>query len=108
MRIALALAIVGCLFMSSCVTYGFIAGDGWNELVKLWNLPWGKVSLADVYVGFALFLGWVIYREQSLVKSLIWIILVLTLGNAITCLYAAIALYQAKGNWQKFWLGNQV
>ena len=106
MRIPLALTTLGFILMTAIVIYGFAAGSGWTEVEKLWALPWGKVSFADVYTGFFLFIGWLLYREKNLGMSLIWILLILALGNAITCLYAAIALVQSEGDWKKFWLGK--
>ena len=106
MRAAFVLTATGFVLMMAFILYGFAAGSGWSEVDKLWALPWGKVSFADVYTGFFLFIGWLMYREKNLAVSVIWILLILALGNAITCLYAAIALFNSKGDWNQFWLGK--
>ena len=106
MRIAIVLTATGFVLMTAIIIYGFAAGAGWYEVDKLWALPWGKVSFADVYTGFFLFIGWLVHREKNLFTSLIWILLILALGNAITCLYACIALFRSKGDWNCFWLGK--
>nr|MBN1228314.1 DUF1475 family protein [Anaerolineae bacterium] len=63
--------------------------------------------LVDVYIGFLLFAGWIIFREQSLVRSLIWVVLLLVLGNLTACLYVFVALQTSNNNWRKFWLGRR-
>jgi hypothetical protein len=70
-------------------------------------MPWGQVSLVDVYVGFMLFSGWVVYREKSVLRSAVWIVAIIVLGNFTASLYALIALYRSQGDWHRFWLGNR-
>jgi hypothetical protein len=43
-------------------------------------MPWGIVSLVDLYTGFILFSIWIVYREQSWWRSLVWVVLMMTLG----------------------------
>jgi len=88
------------------LVYGFVYGDFFKEGSVLMSIVWGKVSLIDVYIGFFLFSGWVLFREQKRVIAVIWIVLFMILGNFATCLYATIALYKSKNNWKVFWLGR--
>jgi predicted small integral membrane protein len=69
-------------------------------------MPWGIVSLVDLYVGFTLFSGWIVYREQSLVRSVIWVALMMTLGFFTASLYTFIALQTSGGEWGRFWMGH--
>ena len=71
-------------------------------------LPWGIVSLVDLYVGFTLFAGWIIYREQSWPRSLVWIVLLMTLGFFTGALYTFIALQTSEGDWDRFWQGARL
>ena len=88
------------------LVYGFIAGDFFEEGSILFSMAWGKVSLIDVYIGFFLFSGWVLYREEKWLKAVLWIISIMVLGNFITCLYATIALYKSNNDFKRFWLGK--
>ncbi len=37
-----------------------------RKAAKLLAMPWGIVSLVDLYVGFALFSIWIVYREKAI------------------------------------------
>jgi hypothetical protein len=70
-------------------------------------MPWGIVSLVDLYVGFALFSGWIVFRERSWPRSLIWIALVMVLGFFTASLYVLLALRSSAGDWRRFWMGER-
>ena len=108
MNIAKAVVLLGVVAMAAILTYGFVVGDLRGEGRVLLSMPWGIVSLVDVYTGFILFSGWIVYREKSIVRSTIWIVLVMILGNLTASLYALIALYSSRGDWKRFWLGNRL
>ena len=107
MKIAKAVAVLGVLTMASILIYGFTVGDFGAEGQVLLSMPWGIVSLVDVYVGFILFSGWIVYREKSFARSLIWVILMMVLGFFTASLYVFIALNASGGDWKKFWMGNR-
>ena len=106
MNLAKVVAALGVLLMTIAIGYAFIAGDFASEGQALLAMPWGIVSLVDLYVGFTLFSGWIIYREQSWWRSVIWIGLLMTLGFFTGSLYALIALMTSRGDWTRFWLGR--
>ena len=106
MRIIKMLAIACTIIMLLTLVYGFIRGDFFKEGSMQISLAWGKVSLIDVYIGFFLFSGWVLYREERLLYAVLWIILILLLGNFITSLYVTIALFKSGEDFQRFWLGK--
>ena len=85
--------------------FGFSAGTLSQDGAALVKMPWGIVSLIDVYVGFILFCGWIVYREKNLLFALLLVIMVMVLGNFITSTYALWVLLRSQGNWKKFWLG---
>ena len=95
------------LVMGGVLIYAFAVGNFNEEGKTLLSLPWGIVSLVDLYVGFTLFAGWIIYREKSAVRSVIWVALLLIFGFFIGSLYALVALLTSKGNWHRFWLGRR-
>jgi Protein of unknown function (DUF1475) len=100
-------ALLGVLAMGGIIMYAFTVGNFSEEGSKLLAMPWGIVSMVDLYVGFTLFSGWIIYREKSLVRSIIWVFLMMVLGNFTASLYALIALLTSGGDWKRFWLGRQ-
>ena len=107
MSTAKAVAVLGVVAMASVLVYGFTVGDFGGEGQVLLSMPWGIVSLVDVCVGFILFSGWIVYRENSLVRSVVWIALVMILGNLTASLYALTALLASRGDWKRFWLGKR-
>ena len=93
--------------MGVLIGRALIDGSFWQEGSVLFGLAWGKVTLADLYAGFALFSGWVIFRERHWGRALVFVLLVMTLGNAFTCLYVLTALLRSRGSWKRFWLGHR-
>ncbi len=107
MKLAKAIALLGLLAMTAVLIYGFTAGDFLAEGSRLLEMPWGIVSLVDLYVGFTLFSGWIIYREKALLPALIWVILMMVLGFWAGALYTFLALQRSGGDWNRFWLGKR-
>jgi hypothetical protein len=106
MRIAKSISILGIIVMSIALINGFTSGDFFTEGSKLAAMPWGIVSLVDLYTGFVLFSCWIIYRERSLIVALAWTVAMMTLGFFAGSLYAFIALINSENDWRKFWLGK--
>jgi hypothetical protein len=107
MRAAIVLSGLFAAMMFALIARAFYVGSFWPECGVLYGLAWGKVTLADLYVGFALFSGWVIFREASMVRAVAFIGLVLILGNAFTTAYVFVALLKSRGSWSRFWLGHR-
>lgn len=107
MKIAKLMALVGLLAMTGVLGYGFTAGDFSGEGGQILSMPWGIVSLVDLYVGFMLFSGWVVYREKGGVRSVVWVILMMVLGFWTASLYALVALQTSHGDWKRFWMGRR-
>lgn len=100
------LLIGGCLVtMTAAITYGFVAGDFWREGRVIMRMPWGVISVIDVYAGGALFAGWIAARERSALRTAGWVVAIFVLGNWATSLYALIALRSSGGDATLFWLG---
>jgi hypothetical protein len=92
--------------MGAVLIYAFTQGDFATEGALLLSMPWGIVSLVDLYVGFILFSGWIIYREESLIRAIGWVFFVMVLGFFTASLYAFLALRASSGNWRRFWMGK--
>ena len=105
MNIAKIIAWLGVLSMAAVLIYGFTQGNFSQDGGALLANPWGVVSFVDLYVGFAIFSIWIVYREKSVGAAAIWVILMMVLGFFTGALYTLIALYKSQGDWHKFWLG---
>ena len=106
MKTAKIISLLGILAMTSVLIYGFTVGDFFGEGSRLMSMPWGIVSLVDLYTGFTLFSAWIIYRERSLPVAVLWTIAMMTLGFFAGSLYAFIALQNSGDDWRTFWLGK--
>ena len=107
MKIAKVLSLLGLLAMTGVLIYGFTVGDFAGEGARLLAMPWGIVSLVDLYVGFTLFSAWIVFRERSWPRSLVWVVLMTTLGFFTASLYTFLALQASGGDWHKFWFGRR-
>ena len=107
MKLAKAVALLGLLAMTAVLIYGFTVGNFREDGAALLSNPWGIVSIVDLYVGFILFSGWIIYREKSVLRSIIWVVLMMVLGFFTGSLYTLIALQTSGGDWRRFWMGNR-
>ena len=108
MRIGKIIALIGIVAMAGIIIYAFAAGNFSEEGNVLLSMPWGIVSLVDLYTGFTLFSVWIVYREKSVVRSVVWVFFMMTLGFFTASLYTFIALQTSKGDWQRFWMGKRV
>jgi hypothetical protein len=102
-KIISGLGIVGIGFG---LIYLFIWGNFLEEGKILLSIPWGVFTLFDIYVAFLAFCCWIIYREKSL-WSILWVLLVLSLGSLTICIYIFVALLRSKNDWHVFWHWNR-
>lgn len=107
MRIAKVVSLLGLLAMTVVLVYGFTVGSFSGEGGQLLSMPWGIVSLVDLYVGFTLFSAWIVYRERSAWRSVVWVALMMTLGFFAGSLYVFLALQASGGDWRRFWMGHR-
>lgn len=56
--------------------------------VDLGTDRWGLATLFDAYFGFIAFYLWVAYKEATLAKRAVWLLLLLSLGNFAMSGYA--------------------
>ena len=105
MKLAIVVSLL-CLFaMVFVLIYGFVVGDFLSDGAELLSNPWGIVSIVDLYVGFILFSGWIIFREKSILTAIIWVFFMMVLGFFTGALYTFLALQKSAGDWRSFWLG---
>ena len=107
MNIAKMISILGLLVMTIAILYAFAFGNFVVEGAWITSHPWGIVSLVDLYVGFTIFSLWIVYREKSLAAKIVWVALMMVLGNWTAALYVLLALNASRGDWKKFWMGRR-
>ena len=71
------------------------------------SLPWGIVSLVDLYSGFILIAIWMIYREENY-SSILWVFFLMTLGNLTTAIYVIYCINTSSNDIKKFFLGRNI
>ena len=106
MRTAKVISLIATITMGAGIAWALITGNFSEDGAKILSIPWGVVSLIDLYVGFIIFSLWIVYREKSLPSTILWVVLMMTLGFFTGALYVFIALQKSKGNWKLFWLGK--
>ena len=107
MNITKMISIIGLLVMTIAILYAFAFGNFVVEGAWITSHPWGIVSLVDLYVGFAIFSMWIVYREKSLAMAIAWAVLIMVLGNWTAAFYVLLALNASRGDWKKFWMGHR-
>ena len=105
MKAVSIVSFIGLIIMTIGIANAFISGDLATEGALILQIPWGIVSLVDLYTGFTLFSIWIVYREKSILAKIVWVGMMMVLGFWAGSLYMFIASLQAKGDWHKFWLG---
>ena len=58
--------------------------------------PWAVATLFDAYCGFLTFFVWVAYRERGLGVKILWLVLILLLGNIAMSFYVLLQLFRMK------------
>jgi hypothetical protein len=105
MKVAKIISLIGLAAMTVAILNAILNGNFAEEGAWIISHPWGVTSLVDLYVGFVLFSMWIVYREKSLVSKVIWVALMMILGNWTAALYVFLALNASHGDWHKFWMG---
>lgn len=100
------LALIGTAVMGCALVYGFTVGSFWTEGAAITSMPWGVISIIDVYTGGALIAGWIAFRERSWPRTLLWALLIFGLGHFATSVYTALAARESAGDWTRFWFGR--
>jgi hypothetical protein len=88
----------GLKIFSITVLVAMVAVTTWasleaNVLVGFQRLladRWGVATLFDAYFGFLWFWLWIAYKEGRPGRSLLWLVLLLTLGNLAMAAYVLV------------------
>jgi hypothetical protein len=79
----------GLLLVVMLVATGAAAGDRsvFDAGAVLMQDAWFRATLADAYVGFLVAYAWIAYLERRWSARLVWLALVLALGNIAVTAY---------------------
>ena len=77
------------------IAYAFTAGSFTEQASSIGGLAWGKVTLIDLYAGFAIFGAWIAVREPSRLRVAFWWAALAVLGNLTAGAYLVLALRRA-------------
>jgi len=64
----------------------------WDSWPGLRAQPWAIATLFDAYFGFLTFFVWVVFKESSAMRSAIWFVMIMCLGNMAMAAYVLILL----------------
>jgi len=56
------------------------------------NEPWFKTTLVDFYFNITIISAWVVYKENNLFRSILWIVAFILLGSIATGFYVFLQL----------------
>lgn len=93
------------LIMTAMIVYGFSEGDFFGEGSIILGIPWGQVTMVDLYSCFVMFGLWVFYREKTIPGALGWFLSFLLLGAPAIALYMLRNLIGARGDVGKIFMG---
>lgn len=108
MKIAKIISLAGALVMAGIILYALISGDFTKEGSQILAMPWGIVSLVDLYTGFILVSCWVFFREKSIEQAVIWTLSILIFGFLAVSVYVFVALETSKEDWARFFMGHRL
>ncbi len=90
----------GLIVFFSIVLVSMLIVTSWASLhenviaggAKIIAEPWGIATLFDTYFAFFTFYFWLAYKENHLVRNLIWLVLVILLGNIAMAAYGLLEI----------------
>jgi hypothetical protein len=84
------------LWMTILTIHTSLAVSLWSAWDSFAANPWAVATLYDACFGFITFWIWVAYKENTWWSRLLWLVLILGLGNIAMSLYVLIQLFRLK------------
>lgn len=100
--------IAGFLALLGAIIYGVVAKDIVAEGNIMLAVYWGQFTFIDIYVAFIVFYLWIVFREKSLIKSIVWFVLIMLGGSMTIMLYLFIAARTSGNSWGAFIAGQRL
>ena len=66
------------------------------EGAQIGAFVWGRVTFVDLALALVLGWGWIAWREASVLRALVWLVLTAVTGSGALLAYVAIAAWQAQ------------
>ncbi len=92
--ILLAVALWHLVLVAQAISQGGMAGEG----SQIWQLPWGKTLLVDVYLGLFAVAFLVVYLEKFRPWAWALALSILVLGNAPFVFYLLFKFWRTKNS----------
>ena len=84
------------LFMVYLAIKTSLQSDLWAVWPRLGQEPWFTTTLVDFYFNITIISLWVIYKENSAIRALVWISAFVFLGSIATAFYVFLQLLKLK------------
>lgn len=91
LKVIFALILVTIVGATSWATHQLPFYETPRELV---THPWFIATLVDTYLAFFTYWLWVAYKEASVLRAALWLVLIFALGNIAMAAYALITLFR--------------
>jgi hypothetical protein len=85
-----AIFAVLAIVFTAMIGWASLRGDFGAEFAAITNMPWGQVTLVDLYLGFALYSGAVWLVEERMSARLLWALPIIVIGNAWAFIWVAV------------------
>jgi hypothetical protein len=96
------------LLLLGAIIYGVVAKDIMAEGNMMLGIYWGQFTFIDIYIAFIAFYLWVVFREKSILKSIIWFVLIMLGGSMSIMLYLFLAVRGCSLSWSKLIAGKRL
>ena len=95
-RVAGWLCILGAVGVLTFVAYGFAGPTGPVGLDALWSEPWFLITLADLYLGVVIAMGFVWIRPGAIMGKIGWCVLFVVGGHPGVAIWLGVQLLTGK------------
>jgi hypothetical protein len=85
-----AIYAVLAIVFTAMIGWASLRGDFGAEFAAITNMPWGQVTLVDLYIGFGLYAAAVWLVEDKLTVKLLWALPIIVLGNAWSLMWVVV------------------
>ena len=103
---ALSLATGCASILVMGLVHALVNGNWSVHASELLENPWGVATLIEAYIGFVFVAVWIACRERRAWMSVVWILMLFTIGNLVAALYVTLELWRCRGDTRRFWLGS--
>jgi hypothetical protein len=95
LKIVFGIVFIGMIYVVASTSYQ----SNLFELIRTWDpsnemAPWFSATLWDFYANVLLIFVWVVYKERSVLRSILWLILLVCLGSIATSAYVLLQLFR--------------